>query len=277
MDYIVELLTTMMGFYTSNFANGLYILIIALGALIFVLKKYPMSSFSVFFDLVFEKAFDFFEDILGKEEKKWIVMYIVVMFFVIALTNILWVAIELIAPMFGVDEKKVLILEHFIAIPTGDKNFNIAMAIVGVLIVIKEQFAALGFKKALYEYFPILGKDYIPYTRGSMHPAIDWPLFLFVKACDIVISMFLGVLEIVGHIAKVVSLSFRLFGNIMAGWLLLGMLVAAAAGLSYNLIGFEFPVIGPIIIHLQGMLVALIQALVFPLLIAIFIKVAKVH
>lgn|GEM_PF-816874 len=55
------------------------------------------------------------------------------------------------------------------------------------------------------------------------------------------------------------------------------MLVAAAAGLSYNLIGFEFPVIGPIIIHLQGMLVALIQALVFPLLIAIFIKVAKVH
>jgi F-type H+-transporting ATPase subunit a len=89
--------------------------------------------------------------------------------------------------------------------------------------------------------------------------------------------MFLGVLEIVGHIAKVVSLSFRLFGNIMAGWLLLGMLVAAAAGLSYNLIGFEFPIIWPIIIHLQGMLVALIQALVFPLLIAIFIKVAKVH
>jgi F0F1-type ATP synthase membrane subunit a len=119
--------------------------------------------------------------------------------------------------MFGVDEKKVLILEHYIAIPTGDKNFNIAMAIVGVLIVIKEQFSALGFRKALYEYFPILGKDYIPYTRGSMHPAIDWPLFLFVKACDIVISMFLGVLEIVGHIAKVVSLSFRLFGNIMAG------------------------------------------------------------
>ena len=89
MDYIVELLTTMMGFYTSNFANGLYILIIALGALIFVIKKYPKSSFSVFFDLVFEKAFDFFEDILGKDEKKWIVMYIVVMFFIIALTNIL--------------------------------------------------------------------------------------------------------------------------------------------------------------------------------------------
>ena len=74
-----------------------------------------------------------------------------------------------------------------------------------------EQFKALGFGKALYEYFPIFGKNYIPYTRGNIPIYIDWPLFLFVKACDIVISLFLGVLEIVGHIAKIVSLSFRLF------------------------------------------------------------------
>ena len=55
------------------------------------------------------------------------------------------------------------------------------------------------------------------------------------------------------------------------------MLVAGVGALSQSLVGFEFPVLGPVIIHLQGMLVALIQALVFPLLIAIFIKVAKVH
>jgi len=233
---MTELFNTIIGFYSSNFANGLYLLILAMIALIFVVKKYPNSSFGVFFDLIFEKAFDFFEDILGKDEKKWIVMYIVVMFFIIALTNVLGVIVELFAPMLGVDDKKQLILEHYIAIPTGDKNFNIAMAIIGVLIVIKEQFGALGFKKALYEYFPIFGKDYIPYTRGKLPAAIDWPLFLVVKACDIVISMFLGVLEIVGHVAKVVSLSFRLFGNIMSGGLLLGMLVAAVAGLSYNLV-----------------------------------------
>jgi F0F1-type ATP synthase membrane subunit a len=40
---------------------------------------------------------------------------------------------------------------------------------------------------------------------------IDWPVFLLVKAFDIVISVFLGMLEIVGHLAKVISLSFRLF------------------------------------------------------------------
>jgi F0F1-type ATP synthase membrane subunit a len=40
---------------------------------------------------------------------------------------------------------------------------------------------------------------------------IDWPVFLLVKAFDIVISVFLGLLEIVGHLAKIISLSFRLF------------------------------------------------------------------
>jgi hypothetical protein len=55
------------------------------------------------------------------------------------------------------------------------------------------------------------------------------------------------------------------------------MLVWAVSALTTNLIWFEFPVLGPIILHLQALLVAFIQALVFPLLIAIFIKVAKVH
>ncbi|MBT3853469.1 hypothetical protein HOF65_05905 [bacterium] len=44
-----------------------------------------------------------------------------------------------------------------------------------------------------------------------------------------------------------------------------------------NLFHIDFPIIGPIILYLQELLVAFIQALVFPLLIAIFIKVAKVH
>lgn len=266
-----------MNFYTSNVAFGMYLLVAVICITAFVMKKFPQSGFAVFFDMVFEKAYDFFEDILGKDEKPWIITYILVMFFIIVFANVLGWAIEMVAPMFGVDEKKTLMLEHYIAIPTGEKNFNIAMAAIGVVIVILEQFKFLGFKKALYEYLPVFGKDYIPYTRGKFSPAIDWPLFLLVKFFDIVISIFLGVLEIIGHIAKIVSLSFRLFGNIMSGGLLLGMLVAGVSALTVSLTGIEFPIIGPVIIHLQGMLVALIQALVFPLLIAIFIKVAKVH
>lgn len=38
--------------------------------IIFAFKKFPKSSFVLLFDLIYEKVYDFFEDLLGKEEKK---------------------------------------------------------------------------------------------------------------------------------------------------------------------------------------------------------------
>lgn len=225
----------------------------------------------VFFEMFFEKIYEFFEDILGKEEKRWTKMYITLLFFIILFSNLLGVFIELLLPIFG-DE-----LHHLVTIPTADINFNVAMAVIWVVIVIYEQFKFLGFWKAIYEYVPVWGKNYIPFEKGKLPKVIDIPVFLLVKAFDIVISVFLGLLEIVGHWAKIISLSFRLFGNVTSGGILLGMLILAVNWATNNLIGFEFPVLAPIILYLQELLVAFIQALVFPLLVAIFIKVAKVH
>jgi len=238
--------------------------------LFLVTKKYSTSSFGIFFGMIFEKVYEFFEDILGKEEKKWTKLYITSMFFVILVSNLIGVVVEIIGVWLPS-------LHHLIHIPTSDVNFNIAMAIIWVVIVIYEQFAFLWFGKALYEYAPFLWKDYIPYEKWKLNKYIDIPLFLLVKFFDIVISMFLWVLEIVWHWAKIISLSFRLFWNITSWWLLLGMLLVWLSSLSNFLVWFDFPVIVPVLLHLQWLLVALIQALVFPLLIAIFIKVAKVH
>ena len=249
-------------------------LLTILALLIFLflgLKTFRNSSFVVFFEMFFEKVFEFFEDILGKEEKRWTKIYITLMFFIILLSNVVGVFLEFFLNIFGHD------LEHYIKIPTADINFNVAMAIIWVIIVIYEQFKHLGFLKALYEYVPFAGKNYIPYEKGKMPAYIDYPLFILVKLFDIIISLFLGALEVIGHFAKIISLSFRLFGNVTSWGLLMVMLVGAVSALTTSLVGFDFPIIGPIILHLQAMLVALIQALVFPLLIAIFIKVAKVH
>jgi len=223
------------------------------------------------FELFFEKAYEFFEDILWTEEKRWIKLYIVCMFFVIVISNLLGVFIDFLLPIFGKH------MEEIIKIPTADVNFNIAMAIVWLIIVILEQFKTLGFWKALYEYTPIFWKNLIPYERGKLPPLIDNLVFVLVKVFDITISMFLWMLEIIWHFAKIISLSFRLFWNMTSGWILLGMLVVAVSGLTTALLWIEFPIIGPVILYLQELLVAFIQALVFPLLIAIFIKVAKVH
>ncbi|PID86571.1 hypothetical protein CSB08_00110 [Candidatus Gracilibacteria bacterium] len=233
-------------------------------------KFFKNSKIIVLFDMMFEKTYAFFEDILGNTEKSWIKLYITIMFFIILFSNLLGVFLDFLLPIFGEN------LEHLIKVPSADINFNIAMAIIGVVIVIYEQFRHLGVGKFLYEYFPVLGKNYIPYEKGKMPKYIDYPLFFLVKIFDIIISLFLGILDIVGHFAKLISLSFRLFGNVTSGSMLLMMLVGAVSGLTLKLTGFEFPVIAPLLIYLQGLLVAFIQALVFPLLIAIFIKVAKV-
>lgn len=234
-------------------------------------KKYKESSIVVFFDMFFENVYNFFEEILGIEEKRWTKIYITTIFFIILFSNLFGVFLEFFLPIFGEN------LHHLISIPTADINFNVAMAVIGVIIVIYEQFKFLGFGKALYEYVPIMGKDYIPYEKGNLPKYIDIPVFLLVKAFDIIISLFLGILEVVGHGAKIISLSFRLFGNVTSGGILLVMLFWALGWLTTHLFSFEFPVLFPLILYLQELLVAFIQALVFPLLIAIFIKVAKVH
>lgn len=269
MDKIFD---EMLSLYTHpGVIVGLGVELAIIGLFMLAFQAWRNSSFMVFFEMFFEKIFEFFEDILGAEEKRWTKMYITLLFFIILFSNILGSFLEFFLNIFGHE------LEHFIKIPTADINFNVAMAVIWVVIVIYEQFKFLGFWKAIYEYAPIGWKNYIPFERGNLPKYIDLPVFLLVKTFDIIISMFLGALEIVGHGAKIISLSFRLFGNVTSGGLLMVMLVWAVSALTTNLVWFEFPVLGPIILHLQALLVAFIQALVFPLLIAIFIKVAKVH
>ena len=76
-------------------------------------------------------------------------------------------------------------------------------------------------------------------------------------------------------IAKIISLAFRLFWNMTAWTVLLAMIVVSTSDFTTDIFGFSFPVIIPVLIYLQEMLIALIQAIVFSLLVAIFIRVSK--
>jgi F-type H+-transporting ATPase subunit a len=76
-------------------------------------------------------------------------------------------------------------------------------------------------------------------------------------------------------IAKIISLSFRLFGNMTSGTVLLAMSVVAMSAMTTDWIGVAFPVGIPVIIYLQEILIGSIQAIVFSLLVAIFLRIAK--
>jgi len=94
-----------------------------------------------------------------------------------------------------------------------------------------------------------------------------------VKLFDIVISLFIGALNIIGTLAKVISLAFRLYGNLLAGSILLGVLGVTIANITKSWLGVEFPIIVTLIFYLQSTLVAVIQAFAFSLLTSIFIKI----
>ncbi len=189
------------------------------------------------------------------------------MFFVILFSNLMGTLLDFVGIAFPG-------LEEWIIAPTTDANFNIAMAVVSVLLILYLQMKHLWVGKFFYEYVPLFWKNIITIERGTMPKLVYYPLWLFTKLFDILISLFVGALDIIGNFAKVISLSFRLTGNMMSGTILLGMLVMGLKALTSSMTGFEFPILFPLIIVLQGVLVAIIQAFVFALLTAIFIKVA---
>jgi F-type H+-transporting ATPase subunit a len=76
------------------------------------------------------------------------------------------------------------------------------------------------------------------------------------------ISFFVGILELIGEFAKILSLSFRLFGNIFAGEVLMSVFL------------FLFPFLLPLPFMFLELITAVIQAFVFAILTLVFIKMA---
>lgn len=77
------------------------------------------------------------------------------------------------------------------------------------------------------------------------------------------LKFFLGLMDLIGEIAKVVSLSFRLFGNIFAGEVLGAVML------------FLAPFFLPLPFQFLGLLTAVVQAFVFSVLTLVFISMAS--
>lgn len=272
----IMLATTLISFYMSSSFIWIVIELFILIGLFFLIKK-PNNGGAILLELMYEKVYDFFVEILWTAEKAWVKTYITALFFIILLSNLLWIFLEILAPIFWVNGKWEFILEHYISIPSGDINFNLALSIVSIFVILYIQFSHLWIKHFLYDYFPIYWKGYLTIERWDKSALVYYPLFIFAKIFDIFISLFLWMLEIIWLLAKIISLSFRLFWN-MASWtILLAMAVIWICSMTTDIFGFNFPVWLPVLIYLQEILVAFIQALVFPLLVSIFIKVATVE
>ena len=126
------------------------------------------------------------------------------------------------------------ILVPFLRSPSADLNFTLAIALISVFSIQFFGIAIVGF----FKYF----KKFINF-RGP-------------------INFFVGILELISEVSKLISFSLRLFGNIFAGEVLL-MVMA-----------FLVPFLAPIPFYLLEIFVGLVQALIFSLLTLVFLTVA---
>ncbi|MBN1851046.1 MAG: F0F1 ATP synthase subunit A [Deltaproteobacteria bacterium] len=115
--------------------------------------------------------------------------------------------------------------------PTKDLNTPLGLGIMGFCIAHYSGIKAKGFKA---------------YVKGYTEPII-----------------FLAPLNVIGEISKVISISFRLFGNIMGG----AIIILVVSHLVYSLI------LPPALNLFFGLFVGTIQAFVFTMLTLVYISV----
>ena len=118
--------------------------------------------------------------------------------------------------------------------PAADLNFTIALAIISVFSVNILGAVAIGTAKHLSKFFTIQN-----------------PIFTFV-----------GLLEFISEFIKIISFSFRLFGNVFAGEVLL------------LIVGFLAPYLIPLPFLFLEVFVGFIQAFIFSMLTLVFVAMA---
>lgn len=197
-----------------------------------------------------EMFLDVFDSVTGLRDKTLKYFPFVLSFFVFILLNN-WLgllpgvgSIGQVADLHG---EKIFI--PFFRGGTADLNTTLALATIGVVFSHIFSVSALGFWKYINKFINFKALIEIP------KKVMKEPTILIVNP----IKVFVGFIEIIGEAAKVASLSFRLFGNIFAGEVLLA---AMAAILAFGL---------PIPFMFLEVIVGLIQAFIFSILILAYI------
>jgi F-type H+-transporting ATPase subunit a len=195
------------------------------------------GRFQAFMEMIVEGFFDFWDSIIGdRAQTRRFFPLVTTIFIFLALAN--WMGIF---PGVGSITIHGMLDGHEAEIPllrsmNADVNMTLAIACISVIMTQVFGIAALGL-------FPYAGKFFVAPWKDP-------------------IGCFIGILELVAEFAKVISFTFRLFGNIFAGEVLLVV------------ISFLMPYVAPIPFLGLEIFVGFVQALVFSMLTLVFVKMA---
>lgn len=247
-------------FPVTNTLLCTWIVVVALLILVFLIRRRQdlvPRGFQNFAEWGVESLLNLVEGVSGKEKGRKFFPLVATLFIFIVLGNLMDVlpGIDTIGSLHSpVAHATSLGFIHLLSgndtgaitpwfrPPTTDLNLTFAMALIVVVVCQVLGFAWLGAGSHLSKYFKF--KELFTKPLGS-------------------IEFFVGLVEILTELSRILSFAFRLFGNIFAGSAVLAVFGLLTLG------------IGNIVFIPLEMFVAFVQALVFALLTLVFLEMAS--
>jgi F-type H+-transporting ATPase subunit a len=205
------------------------------------------------FEIILEQALDMADSVTGDRKKTLKFLPVVLTLFLFILVSN-WLGLLPGVGTIGFNEVEG---GHGVFVPilrggTADLNTTLAFALFTVVMSHVVGVVTIGVWNHLNKFINIKAILEIP-KKIKKDPAI-----VMVNP----IKVFVGIVEIISEIAKVASLSLRLFGNIFAGEVLLASMMAIFAFLL------------PLPFMFLELIVGIVQALVFAILTLAFLSIA---
>ncbi|MDX1608152.1 MAG: FoF1 ATP synthase subunit a [Candidatus Spechtbacterales bacterium] len=228
---------------TNSFLLTTFILFLFVG-LAFYIKRFSIkpTKTQAAIEYIYTGMVDLVDQIVdNKEQSRKIVHLVGALFIFIGVANL----IEIIPGISSFQYNGIPVFRS----PTTDFNMVLGLGIAMMLLIQLAAIRKLGTLEYLGQYFQVK-KVWEGFKEGAGAGAMALTEF------------FIGLLDIIGELAKVLSLSFRLFGNIYAGQVLAIIILGAVA---YGL---------PAVWLSMSLLFGIVQAIVFGSLVAAYYMIA---
>lgn len=238
---------------TNSLINSWIVIFIIIVFSLAIKRKVNMIPRGIqnMFEMIIEGFLDIFDSVTGDRKKSLKFFPLVFSFFILILISN-WMGL---LPGSGSIGQVQVHDGHNMFIPylrgaTADINTTLALSLIGVVASHIFGIVTLGLWNHFNKFINI--KTFLEIPKKIKK---DWTVIIVNP-----IKAFVGLIEIIGEAAKVASLTFRLFGNIFAGEVLLASMSAILA--------FALPI--PFMF--MEVLVGFIQALIFSVLILSYLS-----
>lgn len=235
---------------SSSTLFSFFILLLLVCFVYFSVRKFKSvpGKFQTIVEMLYEAIDNFITSIVGKERAGMVLPIVGSLFVYVGVSN-------LIGIIPGLNSFTYSGIEIF-RVPTTDFNTTVGLAIGSVIFLQVVSIMDFGFWGHLGKFFKF--KEVFLGFKKSISSGVM-----------AIIDFFVGILEFIGEFTRIISLSFRLFGNMYAHEVLAVIIMGA------------FAYVLPAVWSTMGLLVGVVQALVFGSLIAVYyslsIKSAEGH